>query len=57
MSSGWVYSTMATHENATVADLQGGGFALLLSKILSGAFAGSGFALLYFKDYGGGSDS
>ena len=48
---------MATHENATVADLQGGGFALLLSKILSGAFAGSVFALLYFKDYGGGSAS
>ena len=33
---------MATHENATVADLQGGGFVLLLSKIKSGAFAGGG---------------
>ena len=34
-----------------------GGFALLLSKILSGAFAGSGFALLYFKDHADGSAS
>ena len=48
---------MATHENATVADSQGGGFAILLFKIQSGAFAGSGFALLYFKDHGSGSSS
>jgi len=40
---------MATHENATVADLTGGGFALKLFKIQSGGFAGGVFALLFVK--------